>query len=231
MTTFIANAEKIALDAFSATTALARPFSRVILFLSLHPENSAKLRGKNPAAIGSEAYIRKLADSFTKARKPKSPTAPETIPDEMVSVILEHFFGVPSTELKQIQRTHKLSMGAENMVGELLERYLASVMEPLGWIWCSGSVVKAVDFILPPKSKGDQWTLLQVKNRDNSENSSSSAVRKDTTIKKWFRTFSTKAGQNWSTFPDPTVAPKVSEAAFKKFVNDYLRAIKQSQTT
>src|SRR6059058_3167229 len=56
-----------------------------------------------------------------------------------------------------------------------------------GWIWCSGTSVKAVDFIHYDE-KNNEWNLLQVKNRDNTENSSSSKIRDNTTIKKWFRT-------------------------------------------
>ena len=39
-----------------------------------------------------------------------------------------------------------------------------------GWIWCSGTSVKAVDFIHYDE-KNNEWNLLQVKNRDNTENS------------------------------------------------------------
>ena len=51
-------------------------------------------------------------------------------------------------------------MAAENNIGLLLERFIASVLEPIGWIWCSGSAVRAVDFIEP-----NTGILLQIKNR------------------------------------------------------------------
>ncbi len=116
-------------------------------------------------------------------------------------------------------------MGAENMVGDLLERYLASVLEPMDWIWCSGSIVKAVDFVRPPARTGETWRLLQVKNRDNSENSSSSAIRIGTSIEKWHRTFSQKLGSNWDNFPDASLRQKLSEENFKTFVRNYLQAL------
>jgi len=108
----------------------------------------------------------------------------------------------------------------------LLERYLASVLEPRGWVWCSGAMVKAVDFIKPPSATQATWHLLQVKNRDNSENSSSSAIRVGTTIEKWFRTFSRKTGSNWAAFPDPVLRQHLSEHDFKNFVINYLHALK-----
>ena len=109
----------------------------------------------------------------------------------------------------------------------MLERYLASVMEPRGWIWCSGSMVRAVDFVRPPEAAGQGWRLLQVKNRDNSENSSSSAIRSGTAIEKWFRTFSKKPGTNWDDFPDITLRAHLFEEDFQLFVRQYLARLRQ----
>jgi hypothetical protein len=164
--------------------------------------------------------------AFAASRGPKAPETPATVPDELVSFILHEYFGVPAENLERAKKEHLLSMGAENLVGELLECYLASVMEPLGWIWCSGSMVRAVDFIKPPAAGGN-WSLLQIKNRDNSENSSSSAIREGTDIQKWFRTFSKKAGSNWPAFPDTEIRPLVSEKTFLAFVKAYLAALKK----
>ena len=144
----------------------------------------------------------------------------------MVSLILEHYFQIPAADLGDASRLHSLAMGAENLVGDLLERYLATLMEPLGWAWCSGSLVKAVDFVKPGIPPGS-WRLLQVKNRDNSENSSSSAIRGGTTIEKWHRTFSRRAGANWSAFPEDSLKGSLSEADFKRFVTGYLEGLRK----
>jgi len=83
---------------------------------------------------------------------------------------------------------HALYMSAENKNGLILEEYLATVLEPLGWIWCAGSVYRAIDFCyIDTDSEGDNSILLQIKNKYNTENSSSSYIRNDTTIKKWNR--------------------------------------------
>lgn len=181
---------------------LASQYVTVIEFLSHYPEAASAMRGKNSPSIGSVEYIERQAEAFALARNPRAPQAPATIPD---------------------------AMGAENLVGDLLERYLASVLEPHGWIWCSGAMVKAVDFILPPSTSGGSWRMLQVKNRDNSENSSSSAIRAGTEIEKWHRTFSKKAGANWSVFPDERLKTELSEENFERFVRTYLHAIRQQQ--
>lgn len=163
---------------------LAHIYASIICFLTLNPDAASKLRGKNAPAFGTVEYIIAQARSFAESRKMRAPQPPATVPDEMVSFILVSYFGINQTAVESIKTGHLYSMAAENLVGDLLERYLASVMEPQGWIWCSGAMVRAVDFIKPPACSGGQWLLLQVKNRDNSENSSSSAIRIGTAIQK-----------------------------------------------
>lgn len=224
---FVANAEAIARSAMAAINPdLAEKYANLIKLLSMNPEAASSMRGKNSPAPGTEAYIRAQAANFALARSLRAPEPPATIPDEMVSVILHNYFNVPEADLERAKHEHLLSMGAENLVGELLERYLASIMEPQGWIWCSGSTVKAVDFIKPPFAPCEKWKLLQVKNRDNSENSSSSAIRNGTDIEKWFRTFSKRIGSNWEAFPDTEIRPLVSEVGFRNYVKAYLEALK-----
>jgi hypothetical protein len=224
---FSAHSEAYARDAMAAINPpLADKYANLIKLLVMNPEAASKMRGNNSPAVGTEAYIRAQAASFSSSRVPRAPEPPATVPDEMVSFILNNYFNVPEGNLERAKNEHLLSMGAENLVGELLERYLASIMEPRGWIWCSGSTVKAVDLIKPPAASGGTWKLLQVKNRDNSENSSSSAIRNGTDIEKWFRTFSRRTGSNWGAFPDAEIRPLVSEAGFREFVKKYLEALK-----
>lgn len=211
----------------SVDSSAENQFLTVIRFLILNPDSASAPRGRR-VAVGSPEYIQAIAKTFTDGRIPKSPQAPSTVPDEMVSFVLEHYFDVDNNDLDRIKKEHLLSMGAENIVGDLLEQYLNSQLEPRGWVWCSGSVVKAVDFLKPPRRSKEDWIALQVKNRDNSENSSSSAVRRNTTIKKWHRTFSRRSGSNWAAFPDEDARPSLSEEHFRKFAAAYLKALKES---
>lgn len=206
---------------------LSSDFVTIYEFLKYSPDTGCTFRGKEAPEIGSGEYFSKLADKFIASREPKGPKAPETVPDEMVSFILHHYFDIEETKLEQIKVEHSLSMGAENMVGDLLERYISSVLKDKGWVWCSGSVTRAIDFI---KKDGDNWILLQVKNRDNSENSSSSSVRTRTTILKWFRTFSKKQETNWENFPDKESVKLLNEEDFKAFVKGYLAALKNESS-
>lgn len=221
---FVANAEAIAQDAmWRINPDLADKYAGVVKFLASQPDAASAMRGSHAPAIGSEEYIRRQAAAFSQSREPRAPKPPTTIPDEMVSVILVSYFGIAQADAQRVKNEHLLSMGAENLVGDLLERYLASIMEPVGWLWCSGAMVKAVDFVKPPAGNGEAWRLLQIKNRDNSENSSSSAIRIGTGIEKWHRTFSKKTGSNWAAFPDATLRRHFSEEAFKVFVRSYLQ--------
>lgn len=63
-----------------------------------------------------------------------------------------------------------------------LEEYIYHNVKDRGWLWCCGIVFRAVDFCLR-----DGSYLLQIKNKYNSENSSSSAIRTGTNIQKWYR--------------------------------------------
>jgi hypothetical protein len=99
-----------------------------------------------------------------------------------------------------------------------------------GWIWCSGSLVKAVDFVRPPANgRGDCYRLLQVKNRDNSENSSSAAIRDGTNIEKWFRTYSQRPDTNWESFPSLDGRSKLSEAGFREFAKEFLMGLRRAE--
>jgi hypothetical protein len=204
---------------------LVEQFVTVVRFLHENPDSgfkaSAAEAGKSP-----EQLMLKLAMKFCHSRQPSAPTKPTTVPDRLVSLILHRHFKVAEESLDRAQHEHLLSMGAENMVGNLLERFIASKLEPHGWVWCSGSIVKSADFIKPPAPPSKDWTILQVKNRDNSENSSSSAIRKGTKIEKWFRTFSRRDATNWQQFPETEFRSELTEAEFHKFVKGYLNQFK-----
>ena len=177
----------------------------------------------------------KLQHYFTEGRKLFPPSYPQTNADPLIYSILNLYYDVPSNQLDQAYSSHLQAMAAENSIGLLLERFIASVLEPHGWIWCSGNIIRAVDFIDP--SSG---TLLQIKNRDSSENSSSSAIRKGSSITMWFRLFSrrpTKAQldfnkiDNWANFPLPSnqkhLLKHLNEQEFVKFGAQQIMQLKQ----
>lgn len=190
-------------------------FSQLVLFLKTFPETFG-WRGRSIPDLNDIADIRLVAEKyFSKKYSIPQLSTPTTIPDPIVSFILNIRFNYTYTDTERIKVEHQQSMAAENIVGDLLERYIAQNIEPLGWIWCPSSLVKHTDFI---KKNHNTWVLLQIKNRDNSENSSSSAIRDGTEIIKWFRTYSLSGRTNWENFPDPIAKKLLNESKFKEFV-------------
>lgn len=138
-----------------------------------------------------------------------------TQPDPVVDVVLQAFERVLHKDLERISNAHRISMQAENIVGKLLERYVATTLEPKGWVWCAGETVRNVDFMTnegTPRVK-----LLQIKNRSNSENSASSSVRAGTKIEKWFRINSMTGETYWPSLPENEDGA-CSEEGFFQFV-------------
>lgn len=196
-------------------------FLTICAFLNNSPESLSWRRRVRPD-LGLMTGLEPLAEKFFTDRYKKDwPSEPTTVPDEAVSVVMCEVYGYSVEEAEQIKQKHQHAMSAENTVGALLERYIASVMEPHGWVWCAGDFVRATDFIRYDAVHG-QWQVLQVKNRDNSENSSSSAIRLNTSIEKWFRTYSRTGRDNWHNFPDPVSRMYLSEQGFSQFIKAYL---------
>ena len=115
-------------------------------------------------------------------------------------------------------------MSAENCVGQLLEKYIDSVTCSSGWVWVAGDLIKAVDFIFP---ENNSWKLLQIKNRSNSENSSSKAIRDGTKIEKWCRIKAENGMTYWDSVPESMRNLGLSEDNFRRFVVDYIRNEKE----
>lgn len=102
--------------------------------------------------------------------------------DPAIKTIVQYVTKIDDAEAENQSNYHNLFMSAENIQGKLLEEYIAMVVRPYGWLWCNGNVLRAVDFCFI-----DGKALLQIKNKSNTENSSSSAIRAGTAIQKWYR--------------------------------------------
>ena len=109
-------------------------------------------------------------------------------------------------------------MSAENILGLLLEEYLAVELAPHKWHCCWGETLRNIDFV------NEDGRLLQVKNRSNSENSSSSRVRDGTQIEKWFRVNATSGKYLWEELNIHHKPLQLSEEKFVAFVVKTLKA-------
>ena len=193
-------------------------FLKILEFCFQYTEDAGGLNSSRPKL--SPNWIETKAEKFVTERYTNKPASTLNIPDPLIGIISEEYFGIDSVDIEKLLTNHKIAMAAENVTGSLLEEYIATVMEPLGWIWCSGKMVKASDFIRFPAKKNDKPHLLQVKNRSNSENSSSSNIRKGTTIDKWYRLEAVSGATRWDNFPDSQGKKSLSEAKFHEFVKD-----------
>jgi hypothetical protein len=124
--------------------------------------------------------------------------------------------GLAAEHLEQIKYAHRLSMSAENIQGLLLEEFLAEQLADYGWYCCWGESIRHVDFC------NLDGSLLQVKNRSDSENSSSSRVRINQPIEKWYRSDARTGFYRWSYFNEKYDTDRFSEESFIAFVQQVL---------
>lgn len=209
-------------EKYKAESSLRRSFLGIIRYLAANP-NRLSWRGREIPDLKTEEGVLVIGNRYFEAfNSSHFSTIPSTVPDPMVSIIMAEAFGYSTEQCGEIKLSHQRSMLAENAVGTLLERYLDLNLRKFGWYWCCGDFVKAIDFIKESPNGG--WVEFQVKNRDNSENSSSSAIRNGTQIEKWFRTKSRTGATNWDNLPASMQGCGMSEEGFKQFVKEYLRS-------
>jgi len=141
---------------------------------------------KTSDVSGVEAALRKRIAKYNLAKATsldvRMSNPPGTTPDPAIlTAISARLPSLSKEDLQKMSDGHQLAMAAENIMGYLLEGYLARHLTPYGFIHCAGEILRSADFIT---TAGQVW---QVKNSDNSENSSSSQVRNGTTIGHWCR--------------------------------------------
>lgn len=166
------------------------------------------------------AYLNRYIGRYYEAREQQLDLrVVGTVPDPAVDVILRAFAGLEN--LSTVSEHHRQSMAAENLLGQLLERYIAERLEAHDWIWCAGNTIRSIDFL-----RNDLGIALQIKNRDNSENSSSSAIRQGTAIQKWFRIYAKTGKTNWDSFPSTSPGVVLTENDFHRYIENYAKSIK-----
>lgn len=183
------------------------------------PELCPTFRGR---FMSHEATVEKWVHQYHKgytsriSQRVSSPIG--TIPDPMVDTIIQERLPHLSNQLIQkIRLGHRLSMSGENILGLLLEEYLATHLTPLNWHCAWGETLRSVDFC---HASG---RLLQVKNKSNSENSSSSRVREGTTIEKWHRMDATRGTFEWAKLSTLCGSSDLSEDGFEAFVRQCIQ--------
>ncbi len=155
-------------------------FNIAIKDLSLFPNI------KMPKTESYEGYLSRWIKGYEDAKNnlPSKRTAnpKSSCSDPAIKTIVQYVTGADEKISDEQSKHHNLFMSAENIQGNLLEEFINNEIRKFGWLWCNGNVLRAIDFCFH-----DGTVLLQVKNKSNTENSSSSAIRSGTAIKKWYR--------------------------------------------
>lgn len=143
-----------------------------------------------PIKLGSDAtnkayidrWVHNYYDAVNNLPSTRIASPKGTCTDPAIRTIVKATHNLSEKDALDGEINHNLFMSAENIQGNLLEEFISSNILTFGFHWCNGNVLHAIDFC---NSNGS--LLLQIKNKSNTENSSSSNIRAGTDIKKWYR--------------------------------------------
>ena len=127
-------------------------------------------------------WVKNYLDAMNNIPSRRTASPKSACTDPAIRVIVKATQGLTDAAALEGEKSHNLFMSAENIQGNLLEEYIAKKVRPYGFLWCAGNVLHAIDFC---NTTGTM--LIQIKNKSNTENSSSSAIRTGTSIEKWYR--------------------------------------------
>ena len=191
-------------------------FSAMVADIERVPGNIGGKNDDETAAI--KKWLIKYKNGYDGRASCRISNLPGTVSDPIIDKIIgARLTKLTSTELNKIAYGHRLGMSAENILGLFLEEYLSINLKKSGWHCAWGETIKSVDFV------HKDGRLLQIKNRSNSENSSSSAVRKGTEIEKWYRIKADKVEYMWGDLNKLCNTKVLSEKSFVKFVQDCIK--------
>jgi len=181
--------------------------------VDLAPKN----RGKRlfPVELNVRTWVERFLIGYKNRISERASKTPSTTPDPVIDLIIAT--GIPTlreAEVERIKFAHRLSMSAENILGILIEEYIFEKLHDHGWALGWGETIKAVDLC------SEDGKLIQIKSRDNTENSSSSKIRTGTQIEKWFRTKSSTGETKWNDLCLMTQMPVgyMTEHDFREYV-------------
>lgn len=170
------------------------------------------------ATLAIKRWVERFSTGYNNRASQRISNLPGTVVDPIIEkLIRSRLDHLDDQDAHKITYAHRLGMSAENILGLLLEEYLAVRLSKHGWYCAWGESVKSVDFV------NENGKLLQVKNRSNSENSSSSAIRDGTEIVKWYRIKAGRVEYMWGKLNDICNTKNLSEEDFVEFVVNCIR--------
>lgn len=140
------------------------------------------INGQQTPQLYIARWVKSYVDAVSNPPSLRTANPKSACADPAIKVIVKATQDLTEYEATIGETNHNLFMSAENIQGNLLEEYVASKIHSYGFLWCAGNVLRSIDFC-----NTDGSFFLQVKNKSNTENSSSSNIREGTSIKKWYR--------------------------------------------
>jgi len=168
----------------------------------------------NPSEEEETDFSTKFVEGFMNRPSVRTSGETKTKADRVIDqVIRGRIKNITDKRLDDIRFAHKISMGAENIIGAILEEYIHWALRKYGWSICWGNCFKAVDLC------SEDGKLIQIKNKSNTENSSSNKIRVGTEIQKWYRMNANTGAFCWDKLIQMTECPKgtLSEEQFEGF--------------
>ena len=184
-------------------------------YLKSHPKDFTKKDKNKKIKPVSRALVTNDIEQFF--QKNKGLSKQTTVADELVSDMLELIGSVEPEKRIQVQEQYNRQKQIEMMIGDFLEMYLLKHSFAYGWVQ-TGNCITGTDMI--KKNADGKWWKLQIKNSDNTPNSSSAGFIEDK-AQTWKRRNSKKGTQYWHEFPDPKVRAHLSENSFRDFIKSY----------
>ena len=164
--------------------------------------------------IEEDKFIRAFYKGYAKRPSKRISNKSSTIADSVIDILLStRIPQFSEADVNLIRFGHRLSMGAENIIGLLLEEYIHQCVLPYNWACCWGNCISSVDLC------SKDGSLIQIKNKSNTENSSSNKIRKGTNIQKWYRLKASTGETCWNDLNTIIGKPALlCEKNFQEFV-------------
>lgn len=169
--------------------------------------------------VAKGKFLHDFAKGFFNRPSIRTSNQSRTVADPLVLKLLEkRICCLEEKDAELIGIGHRIAMASENIIGAILEEYIHDSLINFGWSACWGSCIRAVDFC------SQDGILLQVKNKSNTENSSSNKIRNNTEIRKWYRFNASNGDTKWDEINRLTTGENImTEETFQLFALNLIK--------
>ena len=194
----------------------------VVLRVLVQHEKLAPIRRRPTKDDGLSAaegvgvwWVEKYLKAREASTRPRLLILSKSYMDPAVEVVIRSGVSGASKNASSRQRWYKQVKCGQNLVGHLLEEFVASELKEWQCAW--GATIRGVDFCRI--NSAEQSELLQVKNSQVTENSSSQDSRVRKGVRLWYRFDSSNGCTRWrELLLEAKHTETALEARFHKFI-------------